>query len=202
MVAVVTPLPSVGAAEEIVLPVPLEVTTTVAPGIGLLPTSIAVMVMVEVVTLSAVIPFVGLATAADKVGLTETWNVTTGCCVMAVPAMVTVMVFTSATVDAMVKVVCPFAPVLAGEVSVLPEPVDAAETVAPEMGLLFASNAVTVMVETETPSEETVVGLATAVEFAALTGPGTKPTVGCAVIVVPAMTMVLVLVPAMVEAIV
>ena len=114
--------------------------------------------------------------------------------------MVTLMVFTSDTVELIVKVVCPLAPVLAGVEMVLPVPVELAVTVAPEIKLLLASLAVTVTVETDEPSAETVVGLAVAVELAALAIVlATKPTVGWAVMGVPAMVIVLVLVSATVE---
>ena len=128
--------------------------------------------MVEVAELFAVTPVVGLAVAVELAALTApATKPTVGCCVMVVPAMVTVMVFVSAFVDRIVKVVWPLAAVTAGTERVLPVPVELAVTVAPEIKLLLASLAVTVMVEVVELSAATpVLGLATAVELAALGG--------------------------------
>ena len=95
---------------------------------------------------------------------------TVGCAVIWVPLIVTVTVLVSATVDFSVAVVCPLAAVVAGVDTVFPVPLTDNVTVTPEIGLLKASSAVTVIVETCVPSESTpVVGLAVAVELAALT---------------------------------
>jgi hypothetical protein len=91
---------------------------------------------------------------------------------MTVPKIVTDIVSVPATVDFNVAVVWPLTSVaVVGCTSVLPEPVAATTTFAagiPDIGLLFASLAVTVMVVVVVPSAGTELGLAEIVELAAL----------------------------------
>jgi len=129
-----------------VLPVPVAANTTVAPCIGLLFASRAVTVIVL-----APPPAVIVAGAADTVDwmadTAPTVTVTLAVCVTAVPFIVADTVFTSGTVELNVPVATPLEfVVLTGCVNVLPVPVAAKTTVAPWIGLSFASRAVTVIV--------------------------------------------------------
>ncbi len=138
---VATPLPLVGAGWVNVLPEPVADSTTVAPLIGLPLASRAVTVIVEV-PLPAVID-VGDATTLDCDAETDpVVTVTVAVCVTATPLIVADTVLVSGVVELSVPVATPLAFVgLAGCVSVLPEPVVARTTVAPLMGLPFASRA-------------------------------------------------------------
>src|SRR5207247_10996813 len=73
--------------------------------------------------------------------------------VSATALIVAELVFDSASVDASVPVATPLAfVVVAGCVSVLPDPVAASTRVAPGLGLPFASRAVTVIVDVPRPA--------------------------------------------------
>src|SRR5207247_274118 len=122
-VPVVTPLALVVAAGCVrVLPPPVAASTTVAPCTGL--------------------PLASLADTAPA------FTTTVAVWVIATALIVAEIVFDSASVDASVPVATPLAfVVVAGCVSVLPDPVAASTTVAPGIGLPFASRAVTVIVE-------------------------------------------------------
>src|SRR5216117_1557217 len=102
----------------------------------------------------------------------EGFTVTAAVWVIAVPFTVADTVFASATVELSVPVATPLAFVVPlGCVRTLPLPVAASATVAPLIGLLFASLAVTVIVDVPVPAaiEE---GAAATVDCAAETGPG------------------------------
>ena len=167
---VATPLPLVGAGWVNVLPEPVADSTTVAPLIGLPLASRAVTVIVEV-PLPAVID-VGDATTLDCDAETApVVTVTVAVCVTATPLIVADTVLVSGVVELSVPVATPLAFVgLAGCVSVLPEPVVARTTVAPLMGLPFASRAVTVIVDVPLPAVIEV-GDAVTVDCEADTGP-------------------------------
>src|SRR5881296_2573855 len=88
--------------------------------------------------------------AADTV---PAFTTTVAVWVTPIPSIVAEIVLDSASVDASVPVVTPLAfVVVAGCVSVLPDPVAASTTVAPWIGLPFASRAVTVIVELPLPA--------------------------------------------------
>src|SRR5437867_808618 len=127
-VPVVTPLALVVAAGCVrVLPPPVAASTTVAPCTGL--------------------PLASRAVTAPA------FTTTVAVCVIPTALIVAEIVFDSASVDASVPVATPLAfVVVAGCVSVLPDPVAASTTVAPGMGLPFASRAVTVIVELPLPA--------------------------------------------------
>src|SRR5213594_2097618 len=134
-----------------ILPPPVAASTTVAPCTGLPLASRAVTVIVDV-PLPAVIGDAALTVdcAADTV---PAFTTTVAVCVIATALTVAEIVFDSASVDASVPVATPLAfVVVAGCVSVLPDPVAASTTVAPGIGLPFASRAVTVMVELPLPA--------------------------------------------------
>src|SRR5216683_2851580 len=154
-----------------VLPVPVAASTTVAPGIGLPFASRAVTVMVEV-PLPAVMGDV--AATVDWVPETApAFTTTVAVCVIATALIVAETVFVSAPVDERVPVAIPLALVVpTGCVRVLPVPVAARTTVAPGIGLPFASRAVTVIVDPVPP---------------AVIGDGAA-TVDCAAETVPAFT--------------
>src|SRR3989441_4409496 len=132
-----TVLPAVGAAAI----------TTVAPWIGLPLASRAVTVIVDV-PLPAVIGDVALTVdcAADTA---PAFTTTVAVCVMATELIVAETVFDSAVVELSVPVATPLASVVpTGCVSVLPVVgVATSTTLAPWIGLPFASRAVTVMVD-------------------------------------------------------
>src|SRR5437773_5751385 len=93
-----------------------------------------------------------------------------------IPSIVAEIVLDSASVDASVPVATPLAfVVVAGCVSVLPDPVAASTTVAPGIGLPLASRAVTVIVEVPLPA---VIGdVALTVDWLADTAPAFTTTV-------------------------
>jgi hypothetical protein len=96
--------------------------------------------------------------------------------VIATALIVAETVFPSATVELSVPVATPLAFVVpAGCVSVLPVPVAANTTVAPEIGLPPASRAVTVIVEVSLPAVMEV-GVAATVDWAASTAPAVTVT--------------------------
>ena len=116
-------------------PEPVADTVTVWPDKGLPAPLIAVTVIVEVETPSAVNPVLGAAKAVELAALTpRAVKFTVGCALICVEPMVTVMVFVSATVDAIVAVVCPVTPVGAGVETVLLEPLTFNNTVCPASG--------------------------------------------------------------------
>ena len=179
-VPVATPLAFVVAAGCVrVLPPPVAASTTVAPCTGLPLASRAVTVIVEV-PLPAVIGDVALIVdwLADTV---PAFTTTVAVCVIATVLTVAEIVFDSARVDASVPVATPLAfVVVAGCVSVLPDPVAASTTVAPWIGLPFASRAVTVIVEVPLPAA--IGDVALTVDCAADTGPAFTTTVAVCVI--------------------
>ncbi len=115
---------------------------------------------------------VGDATTLDCDAETDpVVTVTVAVCVTATPLIVADTVLVSGVVELSVPVATPLAFVgLAGCVSVLPEPVVARTTVAPLMGLPFASRAVTVIVDVPLPAVIEV-GDAVTVDCEADTGP-------------------------------
>src|ERR1700688_3180395 len=143
-VPVATPLAFVGPSGWVsVLPVPVAVSTTVAPLTGLPDASRAVTVIVDV-PVPAVIREVAVTvdSAADTGPAVTT---TVAVWVIATVLIVADTVFASATVALSVPVATPLAFVgPSGWVSVLPVPVAASTTVAPLTGLPDASRAVTV----------------------------------------------------------
>src|SRR5712691_5737212 len=139
----VTVFPAVGVAASV----------TVAPSIGFPPASRAVTVMVDWLDpLDAVIGEVAVTVdcAADTA---PAFTTTVAVCVIATALIVAEIVFDSARVDATAPVATPLAfVVVAGCVSVFPVVgVAASTTVAPGIGLPFASFAVTVMVDVPLP---------------------------------------------------
>jgi len=153
-VPVATPLAFVVAVGCVrVLPVPLAVSTTVAPAIGFPDTSRAVTVIVDwLLPLEALIGDVAatLDCAADTPLAVTT---TVAVCVTATALIVAETVFDSATVELKVPVVTPLAFVVAlGWVSVFPVPVVASTTVAPAIGFPNPSLAVTVIVAASVPA--------------------------------------------------
>src|SRR5213080_4123011 len=198
-VPVATPFASVGPAGCMsALFAPLAASTTVAPWIGLPLASFAVTVIVEV-PLPAVIGDVPVT--ADRVAETPpAVTSTVAVWLISTELLVADTVFDPAAVEASVPVATPLASVvLLGCVSVLPVVgVAARTTVAPWMGLSFASRAVTVMVEVPLPA---VIGeVALSVDRAADTGPGFTTTLAlCVSTRLPFTVAVTVLVPAAVE---
>jgi len=146
-----------------VLPVPVATNSTVAPCIGLLFPSRAVTVIV-LVSPSAVI-VVGAATTVDcPADTAAAVTVTVAVCVTVMPPIVADTVLTSATVELNVPVATPLASVgPGGWARLLSVPVAAKTTVAPSVGLLLASRAVTVIV-LDAPPAVIVVGAATTVD--------------------------------------
>src|SRR5437773_1415756 len=121
--------------------------------------------------------------AIGEVALTVDWpaetapafTTTVAVWVTPIPLIVAEIVFDSASVDASVPVATPLAfVVVAGCVSVLPDPVAASTTVAPGIGLPFASRAVTVIVELPLPAA--IGDVASTVEHAADPGHTMKAT--------------------------
>src|SRR5437867_962616 len=101
-----------------------------------------------------------------------------------IPSLVAEIVLDSASVDASVPVATPLASaVLPGCVSVLPGPVAASTTVAPGIGLPFASRAVTVIVELPAPAA--IGDVAPTVDCAADTDPAFTTTVAVCVMATP-----------------
>src|SRR5216683_1137734 len=161
-----------------VFPVPVAAKTTVAPGIGLPFASRAVTVMVEV-PLPAVMGDV--AATVDWVPETApAFTTTVAVCVIATALIVAETVFVSAPVDERVPVAIPLALVVpTGWINVFPVPVAARTTVAPGIGLPFASRAVTVIVDPVPPA---VIGeVATTVDTVADTAPAFTPRVAVCV---------------------
>jgi hypothetical protein len=165
---------------------------TVAPSIGFPPASRAVTVMVDWLDpLDAVIGEVAVTVdwAADTA---PAFTTTVAVCVIATALIVAEIVFDSARVDASVPVVTPLAfVVVAGCVSVLPDPVAASTTVAPWIGLPFASRAVTVIVELPLPAA--IGDVAPTLDCAADTGPAFTTTVAVCVMATPSIVAEIVL---------
>src|SRR5881397_3367407 len=190
-VPVVTPLALVVAAGCVrVLPPPVAASTTVAPCTGLPLASRAVTVIVDL-PLPAAIGDVALIVdwLADTV---PAFTTTVAVWVIATALIVAEIVFDSASVDASVPVATPLAfVVVAGCVSVLPDPVAASTTVAPGIGLPFASRAVTVIVELPLPAA--IGDVAPTVDCAADTDPAFTTTVAVCVMATPSIVAEIVL---------
>ena len=171
-VPVATPLPFVGPAGWVkVLPsVGVTASTTAAPPIGLPFASSAVTVMVDPPVPTVI--DVGEATTVDcDADTSPAVTVTVAVWVMGVPLIVAEIVLSPAAVELSVPVATPLAFVVpTGCVSVFPVVgVAARTTVAPSIGLPFASLAVTVIVEAPVPA---VIGdVAATVDCAAETSP-------------------------------
>src|SRR6266566_2595399 len=197
-VPVATPLAFVVAPGCVtVLPVPLALSTTVAPATGLPSASRAVTVIVDV-PLPAVIGVVAatLDCAPETVLACTT---TVAVCVIATPLIVADTVFDSATAELNVPVATP-SPLVGpvGWVSVFARPVAARTTVAPGIGLPKPSLAVTVIVEVPLPA---VMGdVAVTVDCVAETAPAVTSTVAVWVIATELMVAATVFDPAAVEA--
>src|SRR6266852_6082947 len=148
-----------------VFPVPVAASTTVAPAIGLPFASLAVTVMVDVA-----------ATVDCAAETVPAFTTTVAVWVIATVLIVAETVFDSATVELSVPVATPLALVVpTGWVRVFPVPVAASTTVAPAIGLPFASLAVTVMVDVPLPA---VIGdVAATVDKEADTAPAVTVTV-------------------------
>jgi len=154
------------------LPDPVADRTTVTPWIRLPKPSLAVTVIVE-----AFAPLLASISAGEAV--TVDWDaenepaftVTLGCCVRTTPFTVAVTLLSPATVELRVPATTPFASVVvAGWVTVFPDPLADNTTVAPAIALPKASLAVTVIVELEAPVLAViVVGTALAIDWAAET---------------------------------
>jgi hypothetical protein len=126
-------------------------------------------------------------------------TVTVAVCVTAVPSIVADTVFASATVELKLPVATPFASVgPAGCVSEFPLPVAASSTVAPLIGLPFASFAVTVTVELPVPVVIDV-GAVITLDAEAETGPGATDTDAVCVRATPFAVAETVFAPATVE---
>src|SRR6058998_3211344 len=179
-VPVATPLAFVVAAGCVrILPAPVAASTTVAPCTGLPLASRAVTVIVEV-PLPAVIGDVAL-TVDWLADTAPAFTTTVAVCVIATALIVAEIVFDSASVDASVPVATPLAfVVVAGCVSVFPDPVAASTTVAPGIGLPIASRAVTVIVELPLPAA--IGDVAPTVDWLADTVPPFTTTVAVCVI--------------------
>jgi len=148
-VPVATPLAFVVAVGCVrVLPVPLAVSTTVAPAIGFPDASRAVTVIVDwLLPLEALIGDVAATLdCAPDTPLAVTTTVAVS--VIATALIVAETVFDSATVELRVPVATPLAFVIAvGCVRPFPVPVAASTTVAPAIGFPNSSLAVTVIVD-------------------------------------------------------
>jgi len=147
-----------------------------------------------------------LPAAIGDVALTVDWlaatvpafTTTVAVCVIATALIVAEIVFDSASVDDSVPVATPLAFVgAAGCVSVLPDPVAASTTVAPGIGLPFASRAVTVIVELPLPAA--IGDVAPTVDCAADTDPAFTTTVVVCVMATPSIVAATVFDPAAVE---
>src|ERR1041385_2610430 len=196
---VATPLASVAAAGWVtVLPLPVAASTTVAPVTGFPKSSLAVTVIVDDPLPAAI--EVGEAVTLDCEAETgPAFTVTEAVCVMAVPLAVAETVLVPVTVELSVPVATPLElVVLLGCVRVLPLPVAASTTVAPLIGLPFASFAVTVIVDVPLPATIDA-GAALTVDCAADTGPGVTVTVAVCVIAVPLAVADTIFAPAPVE---
>src|SRR2546422_301129 len=155
-VPVATPLAFVVALGCVsALPVPVAVSTTVAPGIGLPNPSFAVTVMVDV-PLPAAMGDVAV-TVDCSTDTVPAFTTTVAVWVIATALIVAETVFDPATVELTVPVATPLAVVVALDwVSVLPVPVAAMTTVAPAIGFPRASRAVTVIVDALAPLEASI----------------------------------------------
>src|SRR6266566_1779953 len=175
---------------------PVVASTTVAPGIGLPNPSLAVTVIVDVPVPAAI----------GDVAVSVDWPAETGpgfttivaVAVTPTPPIVADTTFDPAVVDERVPVATPFASVgPAGCVSALFAPVAASTTVAPWIGLPFASFAVTVIVEVPLPA---VIGdVAVSVDCVADTAPAFTTTVAVCVIATELMVAATVFDPDTVE---
>jgi len=126
------------------------------------------------------------------------FTTTVAVCVIATALIVAEIVFDSASVDASVPVATPLAfVVVAGCVSVLPDPVAASTTVAPGIGLPLASRAVTVIVDVPLPAA--MGDVAVTVDNDAETVPGFTATVAVCVIATELTVAVTVFEPAAVD---
>src|SRR6266700_377307 len=197
-VPVATPLAFVVAPGCVtVLPVPLALSTTVAPATGLPSASRAVTVIVDVPVPAAI----------GDVAVIVDWPAETGpgfttivaVAVTATPPIVADTTFEPTVVDDRVPVATPFASVgPAGCVSAVFTPVAASTTVAPWIGLPLASFAVTVIVEVPLPA---VMGdVAVTVDCVAETAPAVTSTVAVWVIATEVIVADTVFDPAAVEA--
>src|ERR1051326_7521155 len=169
-----------------VLPVPLALSTTVAPATGLPSASLAVTVIVEL-PLPAVIGDVAatLDCAPDTV--------------LACTTTVAVAVLDSATAELKLPVATPSAPVgPLGCVSVFCKPVAASTTVAPGIGLPNPSLAVTVIVDVPVPAA--IGDVALTVDCAADTAPAFTTTVAVCVTATVLIVAEIVFDPAAVDA--
>src|SRR5206468_376248 len=158
-----------------VLPDVVVATSTAATGFVVLPLSPSAATMVVVGRVPGGVGEVALTVdcAADTV---PAFTTTVAVCVIATALIVAVIVFDSASVDASVPVATPLAfVVVAGCVSVLPDPVAASTTVAPGIGLPLASRAVTVIVDVPLPAA--IGDVAPTVDWLADTAPAFTPTV-------------------------
>src|SRR5437588_9393762 len=199
-VPVTTPLASVvpRGCVSVFPAVGVAASVTVAPSIGFPLASRAVTVMVDWLDpLDALIGEVAVTVdcAADTA---PAFTTTVAVCVIATALIVAEIVFDSASVDDSVPVATPLAFVVAaGCVSVLPDPVVASTTVAPWIGLPFASRAVTVIVELPLPAA--IGDVAPTVDCAADTGPAFTTTVAVCVMATPSIVADTVFEPAAVE---
>src|SRR5213594_4103664 len=200
-VPVTTPLASVvpSGCVKVFPAVGVAASVTVAPSIGFPAASRAVTVMVDWLDpLDAVIGDVAVTVdwAADTA---PAFTTTVAVCVIATALIVAEIVFDSASVDASVPVATPLAfVVVAGCVSVLPDPVAASTTVAPGIGFPLASRAVTVIVDVPLPA---VIGeVALTVDCAADTVPAFTTTVAVCVIATALIVAVIVFDSASVDA--
>lgn len=127
-------------------------------------------------------------------------TVTTPVCVTAIPPMVADTVLLPLSVELSVPVATPLASVTADGIALFPAPVAANATVAPAMGLLLASRAVTVMVLALEPVLAVIVlGETPSVLCAAETAPGTTVIAVVPVRATPPATAEIVLVSAVLE---
>jgi hypothetical protein len=193
IVPVVAPVASVVAAGWVrTWFVPVLASWTVWPGIGFPCTSRTVTVIVEESEPSATTSSAGFAPAVDRVpsiALASPMKPTVGCWTTTTwegPGLiVAVIVFVSASVDAIVPVVAPDESVVAaGCVSVLLDPVEFRATDWPATGFPKASATVTVIVDVSRSFATTpVAGVAAAAERVALIvlGSPRKVTVSVAV---------------------
>ena len=199
-VPVTTPLASVvpSGCVSVFPAVGVAASVTVAPSIGFPLASRAVTVMVDWLDpLDALIGEVAVTVdcAADTA---PAFTTTVAVCVIATALIVAEIVFDSASVDDSVPVATPLAFVVAaGCVSVLPDPVVASTTVAPWIGLPFASRAVTVIVDVPLPAA--IGDVAPTVDCAADTGPAFTTTVAVCVTATPSIAADTVFDPAAVE---
>src|SRR6266699_1231633 len=190
-VPVATPLAVVGPIGCVsVFAVPVAASTTVAPAIAFPNPSLAVTVIVDAPVPAAIGDVA--ATVDCAADTAPGFTTTVAVCVIATALIVAEIVFDSASVEASVPVATPLAfVVVAGCVSVLPDPVAASTTVAPWMGLPLASRAVTVIVELPLPAAIGDVPLT--VDCAADTGPAFTTTVAVWVTPIPSIVAEIVL---------